>query len=111
MLKRATNIGELVLPTIAKGRKSVLDYAIGEIHKQMPTSRWFPELANLRFVESIKDDESATNENLPIQTIHMDSESEAEPSTSANNASNAKQQSSVDVPQSRNVNIENPFTI
>lgn len=69
ILKGATNIGELLIPTLLKGETKWLDYTITEVHKQMPTKcgRWFPELANLRFIESIvieDDDVPNTNENV-----------------------------------------------
>lgn len=98
ILKSATNIGELVLPTVAKGQIEWLDFAIGEIHKQMPTKcgRWLKELANLRFIESIEDDESNhdasnANENVitekPAQKVtHTEPEPEPEPEPSTSTA-------------------------
>lgn len=99
ILKRATNIGELILPTVAKGNVKWLDFAIGEIHKQMPTKcgRWFSELKKLRFVILIEDNESnhdASNVSIehvttektvqkqPEKQTEPEPESEPEPSTS-----------------------------
>lgn len=83
ILKSATNIGELVLPTVAKGKTKWLDYAIGEICKQMPTrcARWFPELANLRFLEPNQENNASQNKNTKT-TNERELEPEPGPSTS-----------------------------
>lgn len=120
ILKRATNIEELVLPTIAKGKPKYLDYAISEIHKQMPMKcgRWFSELANLRFIESIEDDEPSTTKNVTNKkTVQKHTEPEPEPSTSKAMPKSKKHASKTSIPneppkqsthelRSRTVNIK-----
>lgn len=97
ILKHATNIGELVINTVAKGHQEFLDLAITGIHKQMARKRgkWYKELANLRFIESIDDrvhDESAepnhgesynTNQSVTTKKIvQKRTEPQPQPSTS-----------------------------
>lgn len=89
ILKKATNICELVLPTIAKGKPQFVELVIGQIYRQMPTKcgKWCRELANLRFVETIEDAEnnhddaksSATESRSSKRTVQKQSEPDPEP--------------------------------
>lgn len=117
ILKRATNIGELVLPTVAKGKKRWLDFAIGEIHKQMPTKcgRWIRELADLRFVDPIEDDGASNNANENVtttKTIEKHTEPEPKPSTSTAKPKSKKDASITsipkEVPKQSTRDIQNP---
>lgn len=55
MLDGATNIRKLLLDSKLKGKEEYVENAIDQIHQQMAQTcgRWFPELINLRFVETI----------------------------------------------------------
>lgn len=66
MLKRATNIAELV-PPLAKGKAQYSDTVISQIHKQMPTKfgKWPKELERLRFI--VDDAESAHHDDSPSE--------------------------------------------
>lgn len=54
-MRNATNIAELVLPTVVKGNEKWLDLAIDQIFTQMATKcgHWLAVLANLRFVADL----------------------------------------------------------
>lgn len=58
IVRNATNIADLILPTVAKGQLKWLDTAIDQIYNQMATKcgRWLDVLADLRFVEPIPSD-------------------------------------------------------
>lgn len=112
VLKKATNIGELVLPTIAKGNPKYVDFVINQVHEQMPIKcgKWCKELAGLRFVETIEEfqsdpaDEPLT-ENVATKKPARKSrepapELEPQPSTSKSTPKSAKNAStSIEKPQ------------
>lgn len=97
IVKSATNIADLVLPTAARGKMEFLDKVIRQIHKQMPTEcrKWLRELDDLRFVESILSEESNSNKN---NIREREREREPQPSTSTAMPKSAKK-SSHETPQ------------
>lgn len=70
LLDGATNIRELLLDSFSKVKEKYLDNVIDQIHQQMPQTcgHWLPELANLRFVEVIGDDDADDSETTNILT-------------------------------------------
>lgn len=72
LLDRATNIRELLLDSVLKGKKEHLDNAIDQIHVQMAQTcgRWLPELANLRFFEMIEDPNASETTIIPTTSKH-----------------------------------------
>lgn len=99
VLRNATNIDDLVLPKIAKGKPKFVSKAVKQIHEQMAKQhgRWLSELDNLRFIETVLfedeniPDEPIVNKTETTKTTPRSAhEREAEPkavaSTSADNA-------------------------
>lgn len=107
ILKSATNLGEVVLPRIAKGKKENVDPFIGLIHSQLATCNWPADLDDLSFVESIPsdDDEPMQNESnahdgkTSKTTCERSAERDTQPGTSTAKPNSTKQVSKASVPQ------------